>query len=162
MKTATPQFLQQFKGIVGMHQWLSATEGHASAAVLHDGTLFLYFCHQGFHRPRLAAHLQGRCRTLLGAEVADRAGTLHHDTVGCEMKEFLGADADACLATDALRLLIEHLSLWQPALRVMTPHAAQRTALHKDGRPYAGSVVDGISLNIEYQRLSTHCFPFLR
>ena len=162
MKTATTQFLQQFKGIGVMHQGLSATEGHAPTAVLHHGTLLFNLSHQGFHRPRLAAHLQSRRRTLFGAELTVGAGMLHHDTVSRETKELLRTHVDACLAANTLGLLIKHLSLRRPALGIVTPHTAQRTALHEDGCPYAWPVVDGIPLNIEYQRLSTHCFPFLR
>ena len=111
-----------------MHEGLSSTKGYASATILHHGALLFDLCHQRFHRPFLAAHFQGGGWTFLRAATADGAGFLHNDAVGCETKELLRTDADACLTADALGLLVEYLRLWCPALRVMTPHAAHRTA----------------------------------
>ena len=111
-----------------MHERFSSTEGYASATVFHHGALFFDFCHQGIHRPFLPAHLQCSRWTLFGAEIADDAGILHDDAIGCETKEVLRADIDTCLAADALGLLVEYLRLGCPTLRVMTPHAAHRTA----------------------------------
>ena len=68
------------------------------------------------------------------------------------------ATVDARLTADAPRLLVEQLRLRIPALRVVAPDAAQRTALHEDGCADAWPVVDGVALDVEDEwQLNTHC-----
>ena len=74
------------------------------------------------------------------------------DAVGCQLDEMLRTAVDAGLAADTLGFLIEYLRLRTPSFRIMAPHTTQRTTFQEDRRPDAWPVINGISLNIKYQR----------
>ena len=74
------------------------------------------------------------------------------DAVRRQLQGLLRTGCDTTLTANALALLVEYLGLWRPTLGVVAPHTAQGTPLHEDGCADAWAVVDGIALDVEYQR----------
>ena len=64
-------------------------------------------------------------------------------------QRFFFAGFYATLAANALALFVEYLAMRTPTFWVVAPDTAQRATFHEEGRPYARTIIDGISLDVE-------------
>ena len=149
-----PKQMQQKSG---EHQWLTATDGHATATVLHHLSFLLYLCHQRFRRPFVPTQFQSHRRALFSAtSAAHTIRGMVGDAILVVGKGMMRACAHAGLAPQTFAVFVKQLSLAAPTIRIMAPHAAQRTSLDEERGADAWSVVDGIALDVEYQRRVVH------
>lgn len=145
MESPVTKFFKDFEKIIRMHERLATADGHTTAAACHDSPFLLDDCHQFVHAPFLAAHLERDCRTFLDALSAVDA------ILQLTWIKSVRTGLDTAQAADTFLLLEQTLALGTLAFRIVTPYATERAPLHEDGCADARSVVDGVTLDIEYQ-----------
>ena len=57
-------------------------------------------------------------------------------------------------------MLVENLGLWRPTLRIVAPHAPQRTALQEYRGTNSRAVVDGVAFDVEDEWIQLSIFNY--
>ena len=74
----------------------------------------------------------------------------------------MGADRGTCPANAALLIVKKYLMLRMLRFRILTPETTQWTSLEEYGSSYAGTVVNGIMLDIKNYAFIDGCFQILK
>jgi hypothetical protein len=70
----------------------------------------------------------------------------------------LGTDIDTTTAGNALIGKTHHLVCGRNALGIGAPFTSQRAAFEKNERPYTGTIMHGVFLNVKYDTLGLCLF----
>ena len=147
-----------------MCQHLSATDSHAAACVPVELAVLLYCFHDLLCSHHVGYRLKRFCIACFCAFKTDIAFFSVYIYLALAVYEyrFLRAFFYAAAALyAAVRHPYELLKVFYE-LRVMTPAAVQRTALQKDGRPYAGTVFCREFLYAAYRSRERPALHYLR
>ena len=126
---------------INLKHALSTREGHTAARVIVKGVVFQDFSHNIVDGIFLSADLPCVTRTI-------------NRTFAAKLARFqmIRAFFFAFVTTRTLVFEKHHLRLRRLAFGIVTPRAAQITALEEDGCTYPGTVDVGIAFYIEYGR----------
>lgn len=134
------------------HQRLASTDGQASTGssvesrILHDFVHDLLNGHPVTRNRTRVTRADGRA---LEAPLAFRRLSTSSFRGGTPSRS-RGADLDAFVAPDAAPWMLQQFGLDALRFRIAAPVALQRTSLEEDDGADARPVVDGVSLNVEY------------
>ena len=155
------QFGQQFQRVLGVQERFSTAQGDASAAVRHHAALLFDLGHQFFQGPFAAADFHRQGRAGVGAGAAYAAGPPGGaDALRGELQRPLRAGLHAGGAADALGTLVQSLRTGRPAFGIVAPDAAERAPFQEEGGPDAGTVVEGVTLEVEQECHSANLLFF--
>ena len=144
---------EQREGNVGVHEGLAAGKGHAAAGAGIEQGVLLHFLKDLIDGLVFAVDDHALCGTGVGT--VERLADVALAAVERERAIFVDGDGvvftgfDATVAADAAALVVGDLRMRGLGFGVTAPFARQGAALQEDDGPDAGTVVNGIFLNIE-------------